>query len=127
MNKPLSKSPTITDKELQEAERHIGLITPSPDILEQALRDIKPPKGLLNHIRSCATSKSKHGYHGVVKLKDPYMRHRPWKAVIHYHSKTFYLGSYQKKEEAARAYDKAARKIWGDAAVTNFPKEQADE
>lgn len=38
-----------------------------------------------------------------------------------------YLGSFEKKEEAAMAYDKAAFILWGKYAYLNFPNEIYDE
>lgn len=46
---------------------------------------------------------------------------RPWRARI---KKTF-LGNFSTMEEAARAYDRAARSLFGEFAKLNFPDEQA--
>lgn len=39
------------------------------------------------------------------------------------HAKQLYIGVYRDEEEAARAYDRAAIKHFGQFALTNFPRE----
>jgi hypothetical protein len=43
-----------------------------------------------------------------------------WKSTIRYNKKQIYLGMFTTKEKAARAYDVAARKLFGEFAYTNF-------
>lgn len=45
-----------------------------------------------------------------------------WRSEIGYKERRINLGSFDKEVDAARAYDDAARKIYGELAATNFPK-----
>ena len=55
-------------------------------------------------------------YKGVCVTKDGYI-----KGYVSYLSKHIHLGYFKTEEEAARAYDEAARKYWGEFAGVNFP------
>lgn len=61
-------------------------------------------------------SNNKSGYKGV----SWHTKERKWKAFICSNRKTKGLGSYTNKEDAARAYDKAAKEMFGEFARTNF-------
>lgn len=43
-----------------------------------------------------------------------------WQAQIYFNGKSIYLGLFNVKEDAARAYDKKALELFGDYARTNF-------
>jgi hypothetical protein len=47
-------------------------------------------------------------------------RHGTWKAYIISDGKSIWLGQHKSEEEAARAYDVAARKLFGEFAKCNF-------
>ena len=48
-------------------------------------------------------------------------RGRPWKAMLTVSGKWTYLGSFNSEIEAAKAYDKAAKKYFKEFAALNFP------
>jgi len=48
---------------------------------------------------------------------------RKWVATIGYEGKAIYLGSFDDEAEAARAYDRKARELFGAYAYLNFPEE----
>jgi len=61
--------------------------------------------------------RSKSGFKGV--SSDSTKRERPWRAHITIEGRMKYLGGYATPEEAARAYDAAAREHFGEHAATN--------
>lgn len=68
--------------------------------------------------RICRVNTS--GYRGVNFHK----RARKWEASISVNNKRIYLGVHSNKDDAARAYDEAAKKFYGAEAKLNFPEEQ---
>lgn len=57
------------------------------------------------------------GYKGVIRRKG-YDR---WRARIGLNGKRLHIGDYSTPEEAARAYDRVARELYGEFALLNFP------
>lgn len=64
--------------------------------------------------------KNTSGYKGVVVRKN---RRTKWVAILTVFGKVIYIGAYSDKVEAAKAYDRAALKYFGEYAYINFPKE----
>lgn len=65
------------------------------------------------------STKNKSGFKGVPMYK----AHRNgWVAQITVNYKYWYLGTFPTKEEAAVAYDKAAKELMGEFAALNFPE-----
>ena len=100
---------------------------------------IKPPEGyVIDHINGCGldnrrtnlrlataaqnawNSKKRNprsGYKGVWFAGDKGL----WRAAIVCHGRRIHLGYFTDKIDAARAYDAAARKYYGEFAKLNFP------
>lgn len=56
-------------------------------------------------------------FKGVSRIEG---RSRPWRATVSVNGKQEFLGYYAEEEEAAKAYDDAARRFFGGFARTNF-------
>jgi len=59
------------------------------------------------------------GYKGVCW----YPKLNKWRSYIQYNNKTMGIGYHDSAEEAARAYDKKAKELFGEFARLNFPEE----
>jgi hypothetical protein len=68
----------------------------------------------LNRANSKLNSDNASGYRGVYLVKDT-KRTKPWSVYCN-----GYIGKYKTAEEAAQAYDIAARKRFGEFATLNF-------
>ena len=65
--------------------------------------------------RNMRISTNTSGYRGVC------WHQNRWVAMIKIHQKPIYLGRFRSKEDAARAYDAAAKIHHGEFATLNFP------
>lgn len=67
------------------------------------------------HHKGGLRSNNTSGYKGVTQRKNG-----KWHSQIQVHDKRLHLGDFHTPEEAALAYDKKARELWGDDAFQNF-------
>lgn len=69
-----------------------------------------------NNMNRKLTDRNSCGFKGVFFLKQT----GKWRAAIGLHNKHFYIGSFSTKEDAAKAYDKKAKELFGEFAKLNF-------
>ena len=85
------------------------------DNRKENLRLCNNAQNAFNASKQC---NNKSGYKGVCSWSKGVKK---WRAQIQFNSKVIHIGSFQNKEDAARAYDEAARKYFGEFARLNFP------
>jgi len=72
-----------------------------------------------NKIATYANKKVSSQYKGVTWDKN----RNKWMAAVMQKGVRYNLGRFEREEEAAHAYDKKAKELWGDYANINFPNE----
>lgn len=100
------------------------LDAPKDMVVDHISRDISDNRRenlrICNHRENLLNSKSERGissYKGVQFNK----RHNKWTASITFMGKTFRIGTFTDEIEAAKAYDKKAKELFGEFAYLNFP------
>jgi len=109
----------------REVGMRIGI--PEKSVIDHIDRD--PRNNQRNNLRACTYSRNganhkliitnSSGYHGVSWNS----QRQKWRAGIKFKSKAYHIGLYTNIEDAARAYDKFARRMFGEFATLNFPDE----
>jgi hypothetical protein len=74
-----------------------------------------------NSMNTQKNKKNKYGYKGVA-LIGKRNRNKPYAGQLRYGKTRYYLGTFSTPEEAARAYDKKAKELFGEFACLNFPQ-----
>jgi hypothetical protein len=87
------------------------------DTLDNRRQNLRKASRSQNISNSRMRHDSQSGFKGVCWDKAA----QKWRAVIMKNWKQISLGYFSEREDAARAYDKAARKLHGDFAYLNFP------
>jgi hypothetical protein len=88
------------------------------DGLNNVDENLRVCTGSQNQANRKLNSNSTSGFKGVSLTGNSYKNR--YKAEIRVSGKKIYLGSFETKEDAARAYDTAAKELFGEFARTNF-------
>jgi len=87
------------------------------DKLDNRKKNIRVGTQAKNTFNTSGRLRRKGKYKGIIQQKSG-----RWYARINAYKETYYLGTYDTQEEAALAYDKAAKELHGEWACLNFPK-----
>jgi len=114
-------------RKMQRLHRVILGLTPSDPAVDHI--DGNPLNNRRSNLRLATVSQNnanckkrrtnKSGYKGVSFSKE----RQKWAAYIKYENKTYGLGRFDNVEDAARAYDRAAKEKFKEFAQLNFPEE----
>ena len=96
------------------------------DKFDMRRSNLRPATNGQNRANSKLNSNNQSGYKGV-HWKVNRNGTGCWYAQINFESQKIYLGRFEIAEDAARAYDSAARRMFGEFATLNFPPEVIHE
>lgn len=88
---------------------------------ENRIRDDNRLSNLRAATRSQNNSNTQPYSNNTTGFRGVWRNGRQWSATIRTQYKANFLGCFDTKEEAARAYDTAARELHGNFATLNFP------
>jgi len=83
--------------------------------LDNRKKNLRPATDSQNGANSKRSKSNTSGLKGVTWQK----KANKWQAQVMVNRKHLYLGLFDDKFEAAKAYDSKAREVWGDFAATN--------
>jgi hypothetical protein len=116
---------TVYSSHQSVLHQHLGLFEDEEEAArayDRAARAQHGEKAQLNFpAEGESGSRNLSKYRGVSRNSG---RGKPWKANIRYDGKQHSLGSFEDEEEAARAYDRAAKVHKGEVAQLNFYTQQ---
>lgn len=84
--------------------------------LDNRKANLRPATATENRVNSSRNVSKSSKYRGVSLKKEL----NKWQATIGYRRKHIHLGYFDNEEEAAKVYDEAAEKLYGEFAVLNF-------
>jgi hypothetical protein len=88
------------------------------DRLDNRRENLRPATSAQNKANGAVISHNTSGYRGVGRTTSG----RPWTARIGIGGRVKHLGNFSSREDAALAYDKEARTVFGEFAFQNFPE-----
>lgn len=109
-----NKKPRSMARLLLDAPASMQVDHKNGDSLDNRRENIRLATQAENQHNRRVFAKNKSGYKGVDLF------HKRWRAQIKFNNKKIYLGYYDTPEDAARAYDKAARLYFKEFASLNF-------
>lgn len=110
----------ILAREILKAPSHLFVDHINGDSLDNRRENLRLATRQQNAANCKMHSSNTTGYRGIFERKG---KATPWGSRINIGGKTFHLGSYMTKVEAAKRYDLEAFKCFGVFASLNFPED----